>query len=105
MNGYIYKGAVELIHSPDYENSNTKYENSTTTITSLKDIPVYDNSSGLLVEFATIKQNVTFPILLKTGNWYAIDVNGRIGYVYSTNVTATVPQPSTPPGANKVYIR
>ncbi len=105
MNGYIYKGAVELIHSPDYENSNTKYENSTTTITSLKDIPVYDNSSGLLVEFATIKQNVTFPILLKTGNWYAIDVNGRIGYVYSTNVTATVPQPSTPPGANKVYIK
>lgn len=101
MNGYVYKGAVETVNGPDYSNANMKYKNTTTTITALQDVSVYDNSSGSLVEFSIIKQNVTFPILLKTGNWYAIDVDGRIGYVYNTSVKETVSQS----GSGKIYIK
>ncbi|MGN1385928.1 MAG: hypothetical protein ACI4XS_04920, partial [Bacillus sp. (in: firmicutes)] len=103
--GYISKSAVEPVSYAGYKNVNTKYKNSTTTITALKDVSVYDNTSGSLVEFAVIKQNVTFPILFKNGNWYAIDLDGRIGYVYSSSVKANVPQTSTPSTSGKVYIQ
>ena len=105
LNGYVYKGAVEPVNTADYSNANTKYKNSTTTITALQDVSVYDNSSGSLVQFAAINKNVTFPILFKNGNWYAIDLDGRIGYVYNTGVKANVPQTSTPPVTNVNYIK
>lgn len=61
------------------------------------DITVYDNSTGSLIPFAIISKDINFPILGVNGNWYKIEVAGRIGFVYKTNVTFHSKPIITPP--------
>lgn len=53
-----------------------------------QDLVVYDNTSGSLVPFATIKKGKSYPFINYYGaNWYRIDVAGRIGFVRSAQST------------------
>ena len=85
-NGYILKSAANSVLYPNFKNVNVKYKHPKEAIITLKDTPVFDNTSGKLVQFATIKENRRYPILYPAGNWYAVDVSGRIGFVYKANV-------------------
>lgn len=85
-NGYILKSTANSVLYPNYENVNVKYKDPKETVITLKDTPVFDNTSGKLVQFATIKENRRYPILYPAGNWYAVDVSGRIGFIYKGNI-------------------
>jgi len=85
-NGYILKTTANPTLYPGYENVNVRYKNTKVTVVTLKDTPVYDNTSGRLVPFSTIKENRRYPVLYTAGNWYAVDVAGRIGFIYKGNV-------------------
>ncbi|NRD77263.1 polysaccharide deacetylase family protein [Bacillus sp. BRMEA1] len=111
--GYVYKGQTTPTVSVPYKNANTKYKNTATMINAVKNAPVYDNSTGELMQFATIKMGQSYPILYKMGNWYAVDVDGRIGYVhYSTvmegkkeNPPVPDPAPVPPENPNQKFIK
>lgn len=58
------------------------------TLTATTDAKVYDNSTGALVEFATLNEGEEAPILLDFGpNWWRVRIGGRIGYVNKSDVT------------------
>jgi mannosyl-glycoprotein endo-beta-N-acetylglucosaminidase len=86
--GYVWKESTEPSNGGSIKNLNTLSPQSL-TFTALVDLPVYDNSSGSLVKFATIQKGVQYPILKDYGNWYAVDVSGRIGYVHKNGVKLT----------------
>ena len=52
----------------------------------LKDVPVYDNSTGSLVPFATLKKGQVYPYVKQSGTWYEVQLSGRKGFVYSSSV-------------------
>lgn len=98
-NAYVAKINVFPVSSASYKNANTKYQNTYNKITAIKDAPVYDNTSGSLVKFAVIKQGQAYPILYTMGNWFAVDVDGRIGFVHHSaaainKITSTAQSPS-----------
>jgi peptidoglycan/xylan/chitin deacetylase (PgdA/CDA1 family) len=84
--GYIYKKGVITTTESSYKNVNTKFKNSKQNIITLKDAPVYDNTSGSLVQFATLKENHRYPYISKIGRWWLIDIGGRYGYVHESIV-------------------
>lgn len=90
--GYVPKEKVTSSNM-NYKNANTKYTTTNQFIKFSKDTLVYDNSSGNLVQFAMIKQGQSLAILYTTGNWFAIDIGGRIGYVH--NSYAQLVKPTT----------
>lgn len=57
-------------------NVNTGYK-----VLLLNDVTIYDNSSGKLIPFVTVSQNITYPIIKEYTNWVSVDFAGRIGYV------------------------
>jgi SH3-like domain-containing protein len=82
---YVWKGATVPSNGNSIKNKNNLAISNSTFVT-LKDTVVYDNSSGQLVPFANIAKGVKYPIIKEAGNWYAVDVSGRIGYVHKSNV-------------------
>jgi len=51
-------------------------------VTATETAVVYDNSSGSLVQFATLNEGEQAPILLDYGpNWWRVKVAGKVGYV------------------------
>jgi len=86
--GYVYSPSVSVVSAPTFKNENIKLKNSPTLITTTKKVTVYDNTSGSLVPFATIKENMRYPVISSYGpNWWKVDVAGRIGYIYKPAVT------------------
>ncbi len=83
--GFVWKASTEPSNGLTIRNLNSLTPSSQYFIT-ITDVPVYDNSSGSLVKFATIKKGVKYPILKDNGNWYAVDVSGRTGYVHKNGV-------------------
>lgn len=82
-NGYAY--VLKSSTGPSTGSSIKNLNGSTSTATLFKGIeqlPVYDNTSGELVKFATINSNINYPIISEFGNWVKIDIGGRAGYVY-----------------------
>jgi SH3-like domain-containing protein len=83
--GYVWKEATEPSDGKTIKNYNA-LPITKKNFTTLDEVTVYDNSTGALVPFAKISKGVTYPIVKEYGNWYAIDVSGRIGYVYHSFV-------------------
>ena len=48
--------------------------------------PIYDYSSGSQVKYATIEPNLELYVLEEVGNWWKVNLYGRIGYIYKGNV-------------------
>jgi len=82
---YVSKAATVPSNGSNIKNLNT-ISPSSRTFTAISDLPVYDNSSGSLVKFATIPKGMEYPILKDYGNWYMVDVSGRLGYVHKSGV-------------------
>ncbi|PLR67959.1 SH3 domain-containing protein [Bacillus sp. UMB0893] len=82
--GYIHKSGTE----PAVNNlTNINNSKNSSIIIKVKTItPIYDNSNGM-VKFANFVPGVSIPIIGEHGNWYSVDVGGRVGYIYKTNVT------------------
>ncbi|GAA0305810.1 hypothetical protein GCM10008924_24250 [Gracilibacillus halotolerans] len=87
--GYIHKNQTEYADN-NLKNINTTYKNSSRTLTPLSNVPVYDNSSGKLVQFGTIQKGVKYHIASDYGsNWWRIIYADRIGYVAKSSVKAS----------------
>ena len=86
---YVWKAATEPANGNGLQHINTGYRMSENTIKAIKDLTVYDNASGSLVPFATILKGQEYPVISDYGNWYRIDVSGRIGYVHKSGVALT----------------
>ena len=91
--GYIYKPATKPSNGSTIHNMNPNLKASDRSIKATSKLSVYDNSSGSLVPFAALHKNTVYPVLADYGNWYQIDVSGRIGYVYKP-ATITIFKPS-----------
>lgn len=84
--GYVSKNGTSPATAQSIRNQNDKMNNSNLNVTMLRNSIVYDNTSGSLVRFATLEEGLTYPVISEYGNWYRIDVAGRIGYVSKNNV-------------------
>lgn len=83
--GYVHKsGTAPATNNAKNLNANNK--NSGQYITIGNTSPVYDNSSGTIVKFASIQKGVTYPLISHSGNWFTVDIAGRIGHIYKNNV-------------------
>lgn len=52
-----------------------------------QDVPVYDNSTSELIQFATLNKGQLLQITGMAGsNWFEVDLGGRLGYIHVTGV-------------------
>lgn len=82
-NGYGYIEKKDVYRSVTWttENVNTYAKNSNNTVLINYDLEVYDNTSGKLVPMVSIKSGIRYPIISDYGNFWKVDVGGRIGYM------------------------
>ena len=79
---FIWKNATKPVSGKGLSNENKSTEVSGLHFVALEPLTVYDNSSGKLVPFASINNGTQYPIISENGDWYKIDISGRVGYVY-----------------------
>lgn len=107
--GYIAKSNTKIIKHVSYKNAIKRVASSKQTIVTGTVAPVYDNTSGQLVQFANVEANQRLPVAKVMGNWFGIEINGRLGYVHNSKVTTVnSPETSIPPTQNtsgKRYIQ
>ena len=80
--GYIWKPSTRPSNGSSIHNINPNLRNTDLSFKATDRLSVYDNSSGSLVPFAALHKNTVYPIIADYGDWYQIDVSGRIGFVY-----------------------
>lgn len=86
--GYVRKYKVTpLAAGKYYENENKDKKNSNMVIQAKTNASIVDNTGGSLVDFAVLLKGRSLPVLYTMGNWYAVDINGRIGFIYKSGVT------------------
>jgi mannosyl-glycoprotein endo-beta-N-acetylglucosaminidase len=81
--GFVWKDSTAPVSTPSIDNLNTSLKSSNRTIAADVYLAVYDNTSGSLVKFGAINPSVKYPIIDKMGNWYRVDLSGRVGFVYA----------------------
>ncbi|WP_102026481.1 SH3 domain-containing protein [Salirhabdus sp. Marseille-P4669] len=86
ITGYVYSKDTESVSGNSLKNIANNYEVLQREITPLVNTPVYDNTSGKLVQFATLKEGKSYPKVKDYGNWWTVVVAGREGYVLKENV-------------------
>ncbi|WP_102026480.1 alginate lyase family protein [Salirhabdus sp. Marseille-P4669] len=86
ITGYVYSKDTESVSGNSLKNIANNYEALQREITPLVNTPVYDNTSGKLVQFATLKEGKSYPKVKDYGNWWTVVVAGREGYVLKENV-------------------
>ncbi|WP_099159461.1 alginate lyase family protein [Virgibacillus ndiopensis] len=84
--GYVYKGNTEPSSGNRIKNNNTSYNHTNRSFTTLKDVIVYDNSSGKLKAFGTIEEGQSYYIASNYGNWWRIVFANRVGYVLKSQI-------------------
>ncbi|MRG85078.1 SH3 domain-containing protein [Salinibacillus xinjiangensis] len=86
INGFVYTKDTEGAIGNTVKNEMSNFDTMARSITPLQDTPVYDNSSGKLVEFATLREGKTYPKVSNYGNWWRVVVAGREGFVHKDAV-------------------
>ena len=86
--GYVHKDNTEYAPN-NLKNINRSYSNHSRTFTPVDDTPVYDNTSGKLVQYGTIKKGVKYHVATDYGNWWRIIYADRVGYVAKSEVKAS----------------
>ena len=81
--GYVWKEATEPTTSKPKKLGDSRL-NSKRELIAKQNLPVYDNSTGKLIQFGKLKEGIRYPIIRETGNWAEIVFAGRNGYVYKT---------------------
>jgi mannosyl-glycoprotein endo-beta-N-acetylglucosaminidase len=83
--GFVYQPSTLPVDEMPYKNPDHS-ANLERTFTTLYDVELYDNTSGSLVPFATIKKGVTYPIVGQAGSWLKVNMGERLGYLHSSHV-------------------
>ncbi|WP_163539678.1 M14 family metallocarboxypeptidase [Gracilibacillus sp. YIM 98692] len=81
--GYVWKSAV---WKTSEEPIQTIEQSGFRTFTTTQEVPVFDNSSGSLVQVGTIEEDEEITFIKKSGNWYQIRFANRTGFIYHTGV-------------------
>jgi len=79
--GFVKKNLTIPDTGKVLKNENKEYKNMSRTFKALEEVPVYDNTSGSLVEFGRISKDQSYPIVSDFGNWWRIIYADRVGYV------------------------
>jgi len=107
--GYIEKRNTKTIKNVSYKNAIKRVASSKQTIVTATVAPIYDNTSGQLVQFANVEANQRLSVVKVMGSWLGIEINGRLGYIHNSKLaTVATPNPSIPPAQNtsgKRYIQ
>ena len=107
--GYIAKSTTKTIKNISFKNAIKRVTSSKQTIVTADIAPVYDNTSGQLVQFAHVEANQHLPVAKVMGNWFGIEINGRLGYIHNSKLaTVNMPEASVTPIQNasgKRYIQ
>ena len=104
--GYIAKSNTKTIQNVSYKNATARVSSSKQTLVTATVAPVYDNTSGQLVQFANIEVNQRIPVVKVMGNWFGVEINGRLGYIHNSKVAKV--DTTNPPAQNtsgKRYIQ
>ncbi len=79
---YVWKKGTIPSNGRNISNINTGRSNTNQFFKSEDTLSVYTNENGKLVSYSKIFKSVRYPIISDIGDWYLIDVSGRLGYVY-----------------------
>lgn len=90
--GFVAKNRTAVVNAVTYRNA-TKRAPVQQQLTALQDSKVMDNQTepGVLRPFAIIKQGQKYASIRKMGNWYGVEMNGRLGFIHASNVEVTTP--------------
>ncbi|WP_062320426.1 glucosaminidase domain-containing protein [Halolactibacillus sp. JCM 19043] len=88
--GYVRKSSTVPADGSILKNQ-TNMSQRISEFTTLKNLEVYDNTSGKLVQYGTIKEGLTYGISNDYSNWWEISYAGRKGYVRKSDVNAAFP--------------
>src|SRR5690606_18089918 len=81
--GYVWKpAAIPSDNAPKKTGTTQLLGN--IYIMAIQDLPVYDNSTGKLIEIGKIFKGEKYRVIRQYGDWMEILFSGRIGYVYKT---------------------
>jgi mannosyl-glycoprotein endo-beta-N-acetylglucosaminidase len=81
--GYVKKSDVVPGNGASIKNLDNGSVNIDRYFKTYKSIPIYDNTSGSLVEFGKLEAGIQYPIIRQSSpNWLEIDFAGRKGYIY-----------------------
>lgn len=99
FDGYVSKRQTTIVPEKTYINDIKWPVKVTNYITATGVTPIFDNTDSKLVQFATLSEGVKYPIYSKSGDWYGIAVNSRLGFVHKKYVAeeGTTVQPTPPP--------
>ncbi|MEF2293388.1 N-acetylglucosaminidase [Virgibacillus dokdonensis] len=85
--GYVYKPSTLPHSGRGLKNENKSFDNSKQSFVAVQNVPVYDNSSGSLVQFGTINNGEEYPLVSQYGkNWTRIIFADRVGYVLTSKI-------------------
>lgn len=83
--GFVWKASTQaFVKEPALYHHNYRAINRTINI--IKNTTVYDNSTGKLVPFATLKKGASIRITSDYGKWVRVIVSGRIGYIQKSDI-------------------
>lgn len=102
FDGYVSKRYTTIVPAKTYTNDIKWPVKVTNHITTTGVTSIFDNTGSKLVQFATLSEGVKYPIYSKSGDWYGIAVNSRLGFVHKNYVVeakneGTTEQPTPPP--------
>ncbi|EQB38119.1 hypothetical protein M948_05970 [Virgibacillus sp. CM-4] len=86
--GYVRKASTNPDNGSTLKNENHNYNNQNYGFKTVKDVPVYDNTSGSLVQFGSLDNDITYKVVSDYGNWWRIILADRVGYVRKSDVEA-----------------
>lgn len=84
--GYVKKSETGYATKSEVPNLNTQFKNSDDEIVALKNVTVYDNTSGSLVPFGQLDEGSIYPIVSDYGNWWRVLFLDRVGFVRKSDV-------------------
>ena len=87
--GYVKKSKTTLASGAGLKNEYNGNMNTARTFTALDEAVVYDNTSGSLVPFMTVKEGKEASIIADYGNWWQIIMSDRVGYVKKSETKAS----------------
>ncbi len=87
--GFVWKQGTRPSDGNQISNRNNKKPTKTQFITS-QEVTVYENKNGQLLAFSVISPNAVLTVLEDYGDWYQVDVAGRLGFVYKSGLSPII---------------
>lgn len=78
---YIRKSQAKPVSTHNLKNIRKTETSFERTFTAIQDVKVYDNTSGSLIPFATLKEGTTISVFKVYTSWVGVIIADRIGYV------------------------